>query len=232
MKKIGIIGGIGPASTVEYYKGIVNGYRQITNDDSYPQFFINSINMTEMLRFVADEDWEKLVDFLAEKIDTLVKTGADYAALASNTPHLVIDELVKRSKVPLISILDETCKYTKSIGLKKVLLTGTLFSMKHNIYKKPLEKYGIECFVPEDNDKTVIHNIIFPDLENGIINEKDKITFKEICVKNIKEKNIDGIILGCTELPLMIKKDDFDVAVIDTMEIHINSIVEKIVKEG
>jgi len=101
--------------------------------------------------------------------------------------------------------------------------------MGKDFYKKDFEKYNVECIVPNDNEKNIIHNIIFPDLENGIIKEKDKLIFKDICNKIIKDQNIDGIVLGCTELPLMIKDSDFDIMVLDTMEIHIKSILEKII---
>jgi len=226
MKKIGILGGMGPESTVEYYKRIIYGYKNITNNENYPQLFINSINMTEMLSYVANNDYEKLIKLLADEIHSLEKIGADFIAIASNTPHVVIDEVKQKTTVPIISIVEETCKYIKNSNLKKVLLTGTLFTMKNNFYKKSLEKYNIECIVPNDSEKIAIQNIIFPNLENGIIIDSDKLIFKEICNRIIKEENIDGIILGCTELPLMISKDDFGINVLDTMGIHIKSIVE------
>lgn len=232
MKKIGIIGGIGPASTVEYYNDIIKGYRKLTDDDNYPQIFINSINMTEMLNYIVNSDREGLVDFLISEIDKLRIIGADYIAIASNTPHLVIDNLIEKSTIPIISIVEETCKYAKSKELKRVLLIGTLFTMKYNFYEKVFEKYNIECILPEDNEKDIIHHIIFPNLENGIIIEKDKSVLKDLCNKIIKEKNIDGIILGCTELPLILNEDDFNICVLDTMKIHIKSILKKMIQDG
>ena len=229
MKMIGIIGGLAPASTVVYYERIINGYRKIKNDENYPQLFINSINMTEVLDYIANNDYKKLINLLGSEIEKLKIIGSDYIAIASNTPHCVIDELIERTTVPIISIVEETSKYVKNNNLKKVLLTGTIFTMGKDFYKKAFEKYNIECIVPNDGEKNIIHNIIFPDLENGIIKEKDKLMFKDICNKIIKAQNIDGIILGCTELPLMIKDSDFEIKVIDTMEIHIKSILEKIV---
>ena len=229
MKKIGILGGMGPESTVEYYKRIIYGYRKITNDENYPQLFINSINMTEMLGYVANNDIKKLINLLIDGINKLEIIGADYIAIASNTPHVVIDEVKQKISTPIISIVEETCKCIKNNNLKKILLTGTLFTMKNNFYKKSLEKHEIECIVPEDSEKMIIQNIIFPKLENGIIDENDRFIFKEICDKIIKKRNIDGIILGCTELPLMISEHDFGISVLDTMEIHIKSILEKII---
>ena len=229
MKVIGIIGGIGPASTVEYYNRIINGYREKTNNNNYPQLLINSINMTEMLSYVSNNDYGKLIDLLVKEIGKLKMIGADYVAIASNTPHCVIDEVIEKSTLPIISIVEETCKYAKNLGMKKVLLTGTIFTMERDFYKKSFDKFDIECVVPNDIDKSIIHNIIFPNLENGIIIEKDKLVFKDICGKIIKDQNIDGIILGCTELPLMIKENDFDIVVIDTMDIHIKGILERMV---
>jgi aspartate racemase len=229
MNKIGIIGGIGPASTVEYYNRLINGYRKITGEDNYPQLYIDSINMTEMLTYVSENDYEKLVNLFINEINNLKICGADYIAIASNTPHCVIDELNSKTPVPIISIVEETCKYAQSNNLKRVLLTGTLFTMKKDFYKKSFEKFGIECLVPNDDEKKMIHNIIFPNLEDGIIIEKDKLLFKDICNRIIQDKKIDGIILGCTELPLMIKEDDFEISVLDTVEIHIKGILGKMV---
>jgi len=230
LKKIGIIGGIGPASTVEYYRGIIKGYRELTNDENYPQIFINSVNMTEMLNYIVNSDKKGLIDFLTFEIDKLRIIGADYIAIASNTPHLVIDNLIEKSTIPVISIVEETCKYTKSKELKRVLLIGTLFTMENNFYERAFEKYNIECIVPDDNEKKIIHNIIFPNLENGIIVEEDKFVLKELCNKIIREKNIDGIILGCTELPLILDENDFNICVLDTVKIHIKSILDKMIK--
>jgi aspartate racemase len=131
--------------------------------------------------------------------------------------------------MPIINIVEETCKHVKNKNLKKVLLTGTIFTMEMDFYKKAFEKYNIECIVPNDNEKKIIHNIIFPNLENGIVIEKDKIAFKNLCNKIIMDNNIDGLILGCTELPLIVNESDFNICILDTMDIHIKSILEKMV---
>jgi aspartate racemase len=227
MKKIGLIGGIGPVSTVVYYNGIINGYRELTNDENYPQVFINSINMTEMLNYAANGDREGLTNMLLSEIDKLKTIGAECIAMASNTPHFVIDSLIEKVNVPIISIVEETCEYAKNKQLKKVLLTGTLNIMKNDFYQKAFKKFDIECITPDDNDKNIIHNIIFPNLENGIVIEKEKTVLKDLCNKIISEKNIDGIVLGCTELPLILHEDDFDICVLNTVKIHINSILKK-----
>jgi len=229
MNNIGIIGGIGPTSTVVYYNRLIDGYREIKKDENYPQLFINSINMTEMLNYVSKNDYEKLINLLANEIQKLKIVGVDYVAIASNTPHCVINELIGKTSVPIINIVEETCQYVKNKNLKKVLLTGTMFTMQRDFYRKSFEKYDIECIVPNDDEKKIIHNIIFPNLENGIVIEKDKILFKDLCKKIILKNGIDGIILGCTELPLLVNEKDFDICVLDTMEIHIKSILKKMI---
>lgn len=129
MKKIGIVGGIGPASTLDYYIGIINGFRQKTGDDNYPEIVINSINMTEMLSCVSYKDWASLVNLLLNSIDNLANAGAELAAIASNTPHIVFEDVKKQSALPLISIVEETCKYAQLKKCKKVVVIGTRFTM-------------------------------------------------------------------------------------------------------
>jgi aspartate racemase len=229
MKIIGILGGMGPESTVDYYKGIINGYRKIKGENNYPQIYLNSINMTKMLEYVRSNEYEKLIDLLILNINKLESIGADFVAISSNTPHIVIDEIIKKVDIPIINIVEETRKAAQNKRLKKTLLTGTLFTMNSTFFQKEFSQNNIECIVPDDIEKKIIQDIIFPDLENGIINEKDKATFIKICNKITIEENIDGIILGCTELPLLIKETDFNISVLNTMEIHINSIVKSII---
>jgi aspartate racemase len=229
MKIIGILGGMGPESTVDYYKGIINEYRKINGPNNYPQIYLNSINMTEMLDFVRQKRYEELTDYLVSNIRRLKNIGADFVAISSNTPHIVIDKIIERVDVPIINIVEETRKTAQNMKLKKVLLTGTLFTMNSTFFQKEFNGNNIECIVPNDREKEIIQNIIFPDLENGIINEKDREIFIKICNKKIIEENIDGIILGCTELPLLIKETEFNIGVLNTMEIHINAIVKSMI---
>jgi aspartate racemase len=229
MKTIGIIGGLGPESTLEYYKGIINGYRRIKGEEHYPQIYINSIDMTEMLNYVKNNEYDKLTDMLVANINKLKNIGADVVAIASNTPHIVIDKIMEKISIPIISIVEETCKYAQMKKLKKVLLTGTLFTMNSEFYQDKFKKYNIHCIVPSEAEKEIIQNIIFPDLENGIVNQISKEQYIKISNNIITIENIDGIVLGCTELPLMIKENDFGICVLNTMEIHINSIVKAII---
>ena len=226
MKKVGIIGGIGPASTLDYYSGIIDKYRAKTNDDNYPEIVINSINMTEMLLYVAQEDWDSLANMLVNAIKNLKSAGADFAAIASNTPHIVFEAVKKEAALSIISIVEETCKYAKAQGCEKVVVIGTRFTMSSGLYTKALEQHGITAVVPTESLQQTIHNLFFSNLENGIVVPKDKQTMIEIVSRLVVEHRADAIVLGCTELPLMIKEGDVDTLILDTTQIHINSIVD------
>ncbi len=225
MKKIGVVGGIGPASTLDYYSGIIHGIRQKTKDNNYPEIIIDSINMTEMLSYVSQKDWNALVNLLLKSIKNLENAGAEVAAIASNTPHIVFDQVQKQSSLPLISIVEETCKYAQLKNCKKVIVIGTQFTMSSDLYTKAFEKYDIAAVVPSKEDQIAIHNIIFPKLEEGIVVPEDKHTMLAITNRLLKEENADGLILGCTELPLMLKENDLDTVILNTTQIHIESIV-------
>ncbi|MGE4385389.1 MAG: aspartate/glutamate racemase family protein [Endomicrobiaceae bacterium] len=225
--KFGIIGGIGPASTIDYYNGIISRYRAKTNN--YPKIVIESINMNEMLNFFTHSDYDGVCNLLASALQNLKNANADYAAIASNTPHIIFDKLKKISPLPLVNIIEETCKYTVTAGYKKVLVLGTSFIMKSGIYENTLHKYKTDTVVPSKKDIEVFHNIIFPNLENGIIIRKDKQKMISLSEKYISKYKINAVILGCTEIPLMIKENELSVPVINTTQIHIKAIADLMV---
>lgn len=227
MKTIGLLGGIGPESTINYYKNIISLYRDITKKDEYPNILINSIDMTKMLNLVANMQFEDLVTYLSCEIDKLILAGAEICAICSNTPHIVFDSLRLKFSIPIVSIVDATSKEAFQRNLKKVLLIGTSFTMKNDFYSKSFKKYNIETCVPDTNDQRVIHNIIFPELEAGIVIPQKKKKLIKTCKKIITNNKLDGIILGCTELPLMINSNDFNIEVLDTVEVHIKEIVHQ-----
>jgi aspartate racemase len=228
MKKVGIIGGIGPASTLDYYSGIIDGFRAKSCDGNYPEIVINSVNMTEMLSYVSNEDWNSLVNMLLKAIMSLANAGAEFAAIASNTPHIVFDKVKEKSVLPLISIVDATCARIQQKGCKKVVVIGTRFTMSSGLYTEALLKYGITAFVPSEDEQAEIHEIIFPKLEDGIIVPEDKEKMLIIANGLLVNHRADGLLLGCTELPLMIKDGDLDTVIFNTTQIHIESIVNSI----
>ena len=188
MKRIGIIGGIGPESTIDYYRLIVKRYQERLGTKDYPDIMISSINMTEMLGYVFTNQLDRLVDFMVYKIEGLERTGVDYVAIASNTPHIVFDRIAERVQIPLISIVEETCKVVLDRKIKKVGLMGTKSTMTNGFYQKVAERYGIEIVIPETGQQDYIHtkymsellfNRIVPETKEQLIGIAGELQAKE-----------------------------------------------------
>jgi len=228
MNKIGIIGGIGPESTVEYYRLLIKTFRERLNTNQYPEILLHSIDMTEMLNYVFTNQLDELVEFLKSKIKILEKLNVDYIALASNTPHLVFEKLQESVNVKMISIVEETCKAISIAGIKKVGLLGTKSTMSKGFYQKVGENNGIKIVIPNEENQNYIHEKYMDELVfNKIIPETKKELIQIINGLEVNE-NIEGIVLGGTELPLILKQEDFDnIIVFNTTEIHVNAILNK-----
>ena len=236
MKKLGLVGGIGPASTIEYYKSINEGYQKaLTNPPksgvSLPMV-IDSLDLSVAYDLVSQKDWDKFTDLFVNSIAILHKAGAQIAAITANTAHIVFDRIVQRSPIPLVGLVDETCKVAQKQGIRKVIVFGTAFTMSSGMYEAQCEKYGIEAIVPTEEDRQTIHNIIFPNLVAGIVRDEDKDTILTIARKMLKEHPGSAIVLGCTELPLIMDENELAVPLLDTTKIHIQAILEKVMEEG
>jgi aspartate racemase len=225
MKKIGLVGGIGPESTVDYYKGIVAGYRARTAADDYPLMVIDSINLAEMYSLAANKQWDLFTRRLVDSIRVLEAGGAEFAVMAANTAHIVFDEVNRQSPLPLISLVEETCKDAKAKNCRSVVIFGTAFTMSSGLYTDAFAKYGIKAFVPTEDEQAAIHNIIFPNLQEGIVLLEEKATMLRIANRMLSETKADALILGCTELPLIIQENDLATLLLDTTKIHIEAIL-------
>ncbi len=226
-KTIGIIGGIGPESTLDYYKKLVDGYRQMITDGSYPRVIINCIDLKEMLDLIAKRQFGLLVEALLIELDKLKAAGAEFAAMASNTPHIIFNELQPRSPLRLLSIVDATVAEIKKSGLKKVALWGTKTTMNGGFYKNAAEKAGIKVIIPNIDQQELIHSKYFDELVLGIFKDETLNKYKSIGNDMKKEYGIKGIILGGTELPLLIKQESFqDLKLFDTSALHVNKILD------
>jgi len=228
MKKIGIIGGIGPESTIEYYRLLIKLFRKRLKTNQYPEMLIQSINMTEMLGYVFNNQLEELVEFLKKKIKILEKANVDYVALASNTPHLVFEELANSVGTEMISIVEETSKFIKNKAIEKVGLLGTKSTMSKGFYQKVGKKHGVDMIIPNEKNQNYIHDKYMNELVfNQIIPETKTALIQIINELEINE-NIKGIVLGGTELPLILNQTDFNnLEVFNTTEIHVNAILNK-----
>jgi aspartate racemase len=231
INKIGVIGGIGPESSIEYYRLIIKRFQEIEATTEYPEFIIQSVNMTEMLGYVFDKKLDQLVDFLIERINILQKVGVEYVAIASNTPHIVFEKLSEKVSIPLISIVEETCKNVAAEKIKRVGLLGTKSTMSSGFYNSVAEQHNIQVVIPSLEDQDYIHNKYMSELVFNTILPDTKNKLIEIIKKIKKEDLIEGLILGGTELPLIIKQTDFsDIKIFDTTKIHVESIVAKMTK--
>lgn len=228
MKKIGIIGGLGPEATVDYYNAIINRYKEI-NDGvlNYPEIIIYSVNMDNFIGKVKSKKYDEAIDYLSVGLNALERAGADFIAISANTPHLFFDELQKRVNTPMISIVEATARKTKSLGLKKVGLIGTLFTMENDFFAKVFEKYSIEIVTPNDEDKEFLNHKLFTEIELGIFKDDTRKEIENRILKMQKESGIEGIILGCTEFPLILKEKEYNgVISLNTTEIHVNEIFD------
>ena len=231
MKTLGIIGGIAPASTVDYYRQIIAAYREQRPDGSYPQIVINSIDLTKMLSFVYANELEKLTDYLSAEVHKLVDAGADIALLASNTPHIVFKQLSAGSTIPLISIVESTCNAAKQMGLKKLGLIGNRFIMQGSFYPEVFSKASIELIVPAADEQEYIHEKYMGELvhENFLTETRERIL--AIIQRMKKEDGIEGAVLGGTELPLLLRSPSADgVPFLNTTQIHVRAAVERLLE--
>lgn len=226
MKTIGIIGGLGPESTVDYYKGIIKTFQDTYTDHAYPEIVVYSADVNKLLELVEAEEWEKLVDWLVARVQSVHSAGADFAVIGANTAHIVFDEVEIRSPIPMLSIISETCRCAESLGLKRPGLLGTRFTMKSDFFQKPFYKKGITVVAPDEGDQKYIHDKLMTEIELGIIKDSTREGLLDIVKKMIEQESIDSVILGCTELPLILDRDEFGISFLNTTLIHVKSIVE------
>lgn len=230
MKKLGLIGGVGPESTITYYRLLLSEYLDKTKTKDYPEIVIHSINMTEMLGYVFNNQFNNLVDFLVDRIKILEGAGVDFGAIASNTPHIVFDKLAEQVELPLISIVEETCKAISNKKLKQVALYGTKSTMTAGFYQDAGTKYGIEIILPDSENLDYIHDKYLNELVYNKIVPETKNRFISITKQLIEHEAIEGLILGGTELPIMLDQSDFNsITVFDTSRIHVEAIIAKMI---
>jgi aspartate racemase len=222
MKTLGIIGGIGPESTIEYYRQFIALYRQRQQDGSYPTIIINSIDMKKMLDFIEGNELVRLTKYLLGEVQKLARAGADLGLLASNSPHIVFDELCHQSLIPLLSIVEAACEATKKLGLKRVGLLGTRFSMQGQYYPDVFSREGITLITPGVKEQVYIHEKYMNELVNGIIIPETRERLLAIVDRLKAQEGIEGLILGGTELPLILQEETYGgIPFLDTTKIHL-----------
>ena len=221
-KRIGILGGFSYESTIQYYDNLMRLYYDKFHDYYYPELVIFSMDFQKFTDMENENRMDDYKEYILDSIQALKAAGVDFVAMSANSPHSVYDEIAPVSPVPMISIVDAVGEYAVEHKMKKVLLTGIKYTMNSTFYQKGLSKYGIEVVVPNDEHKNEINNIIFDELCIGIFKDTTRERFKEI----ISGYEADGVILGCTELPLLLHQEDTDIPVISSVDVHCKKIIE------
>jgi len=228
MKTLGMIGGVGPESTIDYYKNIIAMYRDRKRDGSYPQFVINSIDLQKGIDFLEANDLAGMTKFLLSEIEKLPRAGAEFGIIAANTPHIVFDDIAPRMPIPFISIVEASCDFVKSRNLKRLALFGTRYTMQSDFYQKVFRREGIELIVPETKDQGYIHEKYFAELVPGIFLPETRADLLAIVDRMKAKSAIEGVLLAGTELALILRGESHNgVALLDTGKIHCQAAVNE-----
>lgn len=231
MRKLGLVGGIGPEATIPYYHDIVYGVQRKLNKPFFPQLTIESLSCFELIPMSAEGRYKELKEYLLGAIRNLAAAGADFGALACNTAHIVFEELQAESPIPLVSIVEVTLAEAQRLGIKRAGLLGTAATMKEDFFKKPFIEAGIDIVTPFEDEAAAIAQKILDELELGIVKQETVELFCRVVDRMAEDSQIEAIILGCTEIPLVFQGVSLPVTCLDTMEIHIRALVDEILAE-
>jgi aspartate racemase len=231
MKTLGILGGLGPESTLDYYQNIIRIYRERVPDDSYPEFFINSIDLNKVRGPVTVNDLPRLANNLLPEIEKLARAGADFGLISANTPHIAFDLIAPRAAIPLISIVEAACAAVKDRQLKRVALFGTRFTMNGDFYAKPFAREKIDLVRPDPADQDFIHDKYMNELLLGKFLPETKAGLFAVIDRLHAAKQIDAVILAGTELPLILRAPAHNgIPLLNTTLIHCEAAVTEMLK--
>lgn len=225
MKKIGLIGGMSWESTQDYYRIINQKVNEYLGGFHSCRCIMESVDFADFEELQHRDDWESLNKLMVESAKNLEKAGADFIVICSNTMHLCSSEIIKNVNIPLLNIATVTGNKIKSDHIDNVLLLGTKFTMESDFYKGILDAdFGIEVMIPVEKDRITIHKVIYEELVHGRIEQESKRKYLEIIESSVRN-GAGGVILGCTEIPLLIKQEDVSIPIYDTTRIHAESAV-------
>ncbi len=228
MKTVGIIGGIGPESTIEYYRSIIASYRERRPDGGYPPIIINSIDLTKMIDFFSAGRSEEAARYLTAEVRRLAGAGADFAVLAANTPHIVFEDVRRDSPVPLLSIVRATRDAAAARGLKRLGLFATRFTMRAGFYQRTFSEAGMALVLPDEAEQDYVHDKYMNELLRNVFLPETRGRLLAIARRLKSDEGIEGLILGGTELPLIQRAADAEAAgvpFLDTTQIHARAAV-------
>ncbi|MFX1454456.1 MAG: aspartate/glutamate racemase family protein [Promethearchaeota archaeon] len=222
MNRIGILGGMSYESTLKYYELILQNYYEKINDYNYPEIIIFSLNFQKVIDYERGDKKELYIDYLMSGIKSLESAGVTFISMAANSPHAVYYDLVRLTEIPILSIVKVTIKKAKYQNLKTLLLLGIKFTMQSTFYQDYAKSLGIKIITPSVQEQDEIDKIIFSELVIGINKQESK----ERLIEIINSYEIDGVILGCTELPLILNQKDTKITLLDTVELHVEAIID------
>ena len=229
-KTLGLVGGTGPESTIEYYRLLIAKYREQA-DGNAPPLLINSVNLKQLIEWMNAGDLSKVADYVSDAIEQLHRAGADLAALTANTPHIVFDELRERSAIPLVSIVEATCDHAQAMGLKSAALFGTRFTMQAPFYPTTFARSDVKLVLPNEEEQNYIHEIYFGELLKDVFLPETRTKVLAIADAMKARDGIESIILAGTELPLLIHdKEHNGMPLLDTTRIHVDRLVAEILR--
>ena len=231
MRTAGIIGGLGAESTIDYYRSIIARYRARKPDRGYPHMIINSLDVDKGIAMLDAGRLDDLADYLAAGLEALVRAGADFGFIAANTPHLVFDELQRRSAIPLLSIVRATADRAKALGLKNVGLFGTGFTMRASFYPEEFLRAGIAVVRPKESERDFIHKKYIGELLNNQFLPETRAEILRIAHRMKDEDGVEAIVLAGTELPLLLRESgSAEIEFLDTTVIHVEAIVDDLLR--
>jgi aspartate racemase len=224
-----MIGGLGPESTVDYYRSIIARYRARKPDGGYPHVILNSLDVDKGIAMLDAEHLGDLADYLAAGVELLVRAGADFGFIAANTPHIVFDEIQRRSAIPLLSIVRATSDHAKALGLKRVGLFGTGFTMRGSFYPEEFQRAGVALVRPKESEREFIHRKYMDELLNNLFLPETKTKILSIAQRMKNEDGIEALVLAGTELPLLLRGSNTPgIEFLDTTVSHVEAVVDKL----
>jgi aspartate racemase len=225
MKTLGIVGGIGPESTVDYYRALIRIWREQTMDGSAPSILVNSIDLKKMLGLIAANKLSEVTAYLSGEMERLARAGADVGLLTANSAHIVFDELQQRSSIPLISIVEATREAAEGLGLRRLGLFGIRFTAQGRFYPDVFSKVGISLIVPEEDEQAYIDDKYLNELVNGVFLPETRNQLLTIIDRLAKQEHAQGVILAGTELPLILRDTSSAIPLLDTTQIHVKAAI-------
>lgn len=221
MKAIGLIGGVSPQSTIMYYEILNTLAQKHYGSNHSAKVIINSVDFGEISKLAQKDRWDILNDLMAEAAMSLEKAGANSILICAITMHLTIEAVRKKVSIPVLHIAEVTAEKIKEKKISKVILLGTKYTMEKRFFIDILNSYNIDVVIPNEDARRLVHNVIYKELSQGILNKSSKNSYKSI-ISNLADQGAEGVILGCTEIPLLIKEEDVCIPIFDTTSIHVS----------